>query len=302
MNPYIYPRTKPSFNLHLKETTGKWLRYTVDFPIAKPTRHKENNIAYGEYYQPRGADSWPLAVLVHGWGNRSMIPCKLLAKDLVKKGIASFMLYLVFHSSRMPEVIKNRLPNLSPEEWFEGYQTSVIDVRQIVDWASSTEVIRKQRIAVVGISLGGIISAIAMGVDQRIRVGVILLAGGNYENPAWLRKTGARRTEAESIEARDLYAQYLNRVAVKGLGNVIPPKKSYLTDPLTFASHLRERPLLMVNALWDERVPKQSTVDFWEACGRPDIKWFPTGHSTIWLLYPLIRKEIVAFLCSTFGM
>ncbi len=302
MNPYTYPRIEPSFNLHLKEATGKWLRYTVDFPIVKPTRHKENNIAYGEYYQPRGADSWPLAVLVHGWGNRSMIPCKLLAKDLVKKGIASFIFYLVFHSSRMPEVIKNRLPNLSPEEWFEGYQTSVIDVRQIVDWASSTEVIRKQRIAVVGISLGGIISAIAMGVDQRIRVGVILLAGGNYENPAWLRKTGARRTEAESIEARDLYAQYLNRVAVKGLGNVIPPKKSYLTDPLTFASHLRERPLLMVNALWDERVPKQSTVDFWEACGRPDIKWFPTGHSTIWLLYPLIRKEIVAFLCSTFGM
>jgi len=301
MNPYNYPVIEPNFNLQLNETTGHWLRYDVKFPVAKPTRYRENNVGYGEYYQPRQGGNWPLAILVHGWGNRSAIPCRLLARDLAKKGIASFVIYLVFHSRRMPDVIKARLPNLTPEDWFEGYQTSVIDVRQILDWAGRTDEIDKDRITVIGISLGGIISAISMGVDSRIGACVILVAGGNYESRAWLRKTG-RYTEAEYIQSQNLYVQYLREVAKEGVENITPSKKSYLTDPMTFAAYLRQRPLLMLNAIWDEKIPKQCTIDFWEACGKPNIKWFPATHSSIWLLYPLILKEITDFLRSTFGM
>src|SRR4030043_5761 len=171
MNPYSYQRNELGSNMHLKETTSRWSRYAVDFSTAHTTQYKESNNVFGEYFQPRDADCAPLAIMVHGWGDRSVIPCRLLARDLAKKGIASFILYLVFHSSRMPSVIRERLPNLTPEEWFEGYQTSVIDVRQILDWASKTEEINKDQIAVIGISLGGIISAISMGVDRRIGTG-----------------------------------------------------------------------------------------------------------------------------------
>jgi fermentation-respiration switch protein FrsA (DUF1100 family) len=52
---------------------------------------------------------------------------------------------------------------------------------------------------------------------------------------------------------------------------------------MTFAPYLRERPILMINALWDEFIPRQATLDFWKACGKPDIKWFPAAHATIWL-------------------
>jgi predicted esterase len=302
MNPYSYPPIEPRFNLQLKETNSKWLHYAVDFPIARPTSCKEHNTALGEYYQPSEGDNWPLAILVHGWGDHSTLPCNLLAKDLAKIGIASFILYLVFHSSRMPDAIKRRLPNLTAEEWFEGYQMSVIDVRQIVDWASSNGRINKEQIAVIGMSLGGMISALSMAVDKRIHAGVILISGGNYENPEWLRRTGQKRTEAEYAEAQKMYAQYLSEVAQKGFENVEPPKKSYLTDPMTFASYLRQRPVLMINAKLDERIPRQSTLDLWEASGKPQIKWLPGTHSSIWLLYPLIRREIFSFLSSTFSM
>jgi esterase/lipase len=302
MNPYRYPYIEPDFDLELNKTTGNWLRYAVKFPVAKPTKYKENNIAYGEYYRPRKGSSWPLAILIHGWGDRSLIPCQMLARDLSRKGIASFVLYLVFHQRRMPEVVKKRLPNLTPEEWFEGYRTSVIDIRQIIDWAGKNTDINTDHIAVVGISLGGIISAISMGIDKRIGAGVILVAGGNYQGRAWLSRTEPGHSEAEYAQSESLYNHYLNKVLERGLDNVQPPKKSYLTDPLTFASQLRERPVLMLNAKWDERIPKQSTIDLWKASGNPEIKWYPGTHSSIWLLYPFLLRQIINFLNSTFSL
>jgi len=300
MNPYSYSNVKPHFNLRLEKTTSKWSRYEVNFPITRATGYEENNTARGEYFRPSQRHDSPLAILIHGWGDHSVIPCKLLANALVRKGIACFILYLVFHSSRMPKAMKEHLPHLTPEDWFEGYVTSVIEVRQIVDWASRMEEINEKQIAVIGTSLGGFIAAISMGIDERISAGAFLLSGGNYENPAWLKKKRDNHMEAECCEAEKLYSQYLTEVAEKGFENVSPVKKSYLTDPMTFASNLRQRPVLMINALRDKHIPKQATLDFWQACGKPDIRWFPTGHASIWLLYPLIRKQIIDFLRCNF--
>jgi len=300
MNPYDYSPVNPRFNLHFNKTTRDWWRYTVDFPVAQPTCYVENNTARGEYFQPRRDGNGMLAILLHGWGDRSAIPCRLLARALVRKGIACFILYTAFHSSRMPEEIKNKRSKLTSEDWFEGYRVSVIDVRQIVDWAASRDEINEGQIAVIGISLGGFIAAISMGVDRRISAGVFLLAGGNYENPVWTRKKQENGKEAENLEALNQYRRYLAEVAERGFASVIPVKKSYLTDPMTFAGYIRERPVMMLNALRDEMIPKQATLDLWQAYGEPEIKWYPTGHASLWLLYPFVRKRIADFLGSTF--
>jgi esterase/lipase len=308
MNPYSYQNNELHANTHLKETTSRWLRYVVDFPTTHPTQYEENNTVFGEYFQPRYANHTPLAILIHGMGDRSIMPCRFLARTLVKKGIACFILYLVFHSSRMPEVLKNRLHLLTPEEWFEGYQVSVTDVRRIIDWANSRPEINENLIAVVGISLGGFISSIVMGVDKRIKAGIFLVSGGNSEKITWEnRNEGVRKvcicTEAECHQIHNsYYPQYLADVAEKGFENVTPIKGCFQTDPLTFAIYLRKSPILMINALWDEAIPKQATLDFWEACDKPDIVWLPGTHVTIWLWYPIIERKIANFLTSTFSI
>ncbi|MEE8318209.1 MAG: hypothetical protein V3R36_01080 [Dehalococcoidales bacterium] len=208
MNPYSYTNNQPRPALSLQQTTARWRRYAVDFPSAHPTRYEENNTVRGEYFQPRHADKAPLVILSHGMGDELLIPGKFLARALVREGIACFIIYSIFHSRRMPETVRKRLPVLTPEEWFENYRISVIDVRQVVDWAS-------------------------------------------------------RRSE-------------LNE---KKVG-----------------------PVLMLNASWDEYIPKESTLDFREACGKPPITWFPATHATIWLWYPLIRRNITRFLRSTLEM
>jgi len=304
MNPYDYQRQDIKANLQLKETTSRWLRYAVDFPTAYAVYNEESNIVLGEYFQPRNVSRSPLAIIIHGWGGRSAIPCRLLARTLVKKGIAAFILYLVFHTSRMPETMKSHLPYITPEGWFEGYCASVIEVRQIIDWASSRPELDKERTAVLGISLGGFVSAIAMGVDKRIKAGVFMVAGGNSEKITWNTSNEAiikgHGCTAECREARSHYPQYLAEVADKGFGNVTPSKDCFLTDALTFAPYLRERPILMLNAMWDKTIPKEATLDFWEACHKPSIVWLPSTHVTFWLWYPVIAQKIVDFLSSAF--
>ncbi|MFC1915110.1 alpha/beta hydrolase family protein [Chloroflexota bacterium] len=307
MNPYSYPRDKLHANLQLRQTTPSWLRYTIDFPTAHPTRHEKNNTVHGEYFQPRDNGHAPLVILSHGMGDELLIPCKLLARALAKKGMACFVPYSVFHSRRMPETVRKRLHSLSPEEWFESYRISVIDMRQIIDWASSKSEVNKEQVAAIGISFGGFISAITMGVDKRIGAGVFITTAGNSEKISWKsRKSTMRkwyqRTEVEYNKVQSCYAQYLAEVAKKGLDNVTPARESFLIDPLTFAPYLKGRPVLMLNALWDEYIPKEATIDFWEACGKPALTWFPATHSTIWLLYPLISRKIAHFLRSTFGI
>ena len=137
MNPYNYENGVSEVKLSLKKDTPKLLQYAVQFRSAFDTGYPENSLVYGEYYYPRVEHKTPLVILVHGMGGHSVIPCKLLARSLVKNEVACFILYLTIHSRRIPKGMREHLPYLTPDEWFQSYQISVIDIRQVVDWAYS---------------------------------------------------------------------------------------------------------------------------------------------------------------------
>lgn len=304
VNPYTYENGISDVKSHLEEETPKLLHYEIQFRSALDTGYSENSLVKGEYYQPRVEHKVPLAILVHGMGDHSVIPCKLLARSLLGQGVASFIPYLTIHSKRIPKDIRNHLPYLTPAEWFQCYQTSVVDIRQIVDWAYGRNELDAQQVATIGISFGGFVSVITMGIDTRIKAGVFIVAGGNSNKISWLSKDNQYRkryprTEAEHLEIQSSYAQYLKDVSEKGFENVMPVNQSFLTDPLTFAGYLKERPVLMINAKWDKYIPRETAAELWQACGQPPIKWIPSGHSSIWLWYTAIRRSIAAFLKSS---
>jgi pimeloyl-ACP methyl ester carboxylesterase len=307
MNPYDYTSSIPQFNLRLKKENTDWRHYTIDFPVAFLTRYEENHTARGEYFQPKGTDAAPLVIMLHGVGDHSVVPCRFLARSLTQQGIASLILYLPVHSSRMPEAVRKTMPHLSADEWFEIYRTSVIEVRQVTDWASSRPELDEGRLAVFGISFGGLVSGIAMGVDERIGAGILFVSGGNSGKIAQRARSGMlrrnyRSSEAEYRENQDIYNEYLTEVTEKGFEDVTPPMSNFLIDPMTFAHRLQQRPVLMINAKWDVFIPREATEDFWERCGQPEIVWLTAGHTSIWLWYPLIKRRINAFLRSAFAM
>lgn len=303
-NPYLYTPQVASVNRSLIEENNDWKSYSVIFPSAVSTPHLGNVQIMGEYVFPASRTRVPLAVLVHGMGNRSLGPCRLIAHTLAKKGIASFILYLVFNGQRAPAVIKAKYPSLSEEEWFESYQISVIDVQQVIDWAGRQAEIDRSNISIVGISFGGMISSIAMAMDPRLKAGVFIVSGGNSEKMTrhsillrWQYKTG--KTEFERNQ-RDYY-NYLAEVKQKGFDRVPAAKNGYLTDPLTFTGYIKGRPVLMLNALWDEMIPRVSTLDLWNALDKPAINWYPATHASIWAWYPLMGPRIASFLGQATG-
>lgn len=311
MNPYDYSRTEPDFNLQLKGTRPSFFHYQAAFASAYPTQYRESNTGWGEYFMPRNRERFPLAILLHALGEKSLIPCRMLAVHLAKMGIASFLPYLTYHSKRVPKVMKGRFTAVTATEWLKATQLSVINVRQIIDWGMEREEIDDERIAIVGMSLGGIISAVAMGVDKRIEAGAFLVTGGNSEKITWnSRSPMARKIRSDPRcctweECHYVYSQYpgyLADVAKRGFENVTPAKECFLYDPMTFAYYLRGRPILMINALYDRAIPKCCTLEFWEACGRPDIIWLPATHITSFLYWPFISRKVAVFLQSAFGL
>ncbi|MBN1189555.1 MAG: alpha/beta fold hydrolase [Dehalococcoidales bacterium] len=303
-NPYIYTPHSNGASCLLKEEKKYWISYDVSFPSAANTSHLGNIQGIGEYVSPKTSGKAPLVVLVHGMGNRSIVPCRMIARTLAAKGIASFILYLVFHNKRASELIKTKYPSLSAEEWFESYQISVIDVQQVIDWASRQAEIDQKNISVIGISFGGMISSIAMALDRRIKAGVFIVSGGNSEKMTrhsfllrWQYKTGKEEFK-RNLKA---YYDYLAEVKQKGFENIPAAKNGYLTDPLTFTGYLKDRPVLMLNAFWDEMIPRVSTLDMWKAMDRPEICWYPATHASIWAWYPLMGPRIVRFLEKTAG-
>jgi hypothetical protein len=240
-------------------------------------------------------------------GERNVVPCRILARDLAKIGIASFVLQLVLPSQGVAEGTKGQPTVPFIENWLELYQVLVINTRQVIDWAESRNELDAQRVAVMGMSIGGMASAITMAVDERVMAGVFLVTGGNMENITWRSKNDVARmshkcTEFQCHEIYSHYPQYLDDVKERGIENVVPAKECFLFDPISFTSYLRGRPMLMINAEWDDFVPKDSTLEFWEACGHPRIVWLPANHNTVFLRYHSIRREVTGFISSTFRM
>jgi cephalosporin-C deacetylase-like acetyl esterase len=305
INPYSYVRQDNGVNINLKEETRRWFHYRVDFPSAQSLKYLGNNRVVGEYIFPRNVEKAPLAILIHGMGERSVIPCRLIAHTLARHGIASFSLYLVFHQYRAPDSMKGKYPGLTAEEWFESYQLSVTDIRQVVDWAAGRKEIIQDQISVVGISFGGFISTIAMALDDRIKAGVFIVTGGNSDKitrQSLLLRFQYKQSRDDYLRNQDAYRLYLSEVSEKGFESVIAGKSSYLTDPLTFSKYVKNRPVIMINAFWDEMIPRGATLDLWKAYGKPPITWFPATHASIWLWYPLMGRKISAFHKSVFKL
>ncbi len=309
MQLYDYVKAEPRFTLKSQVTRRYAPHYEVTFHSACPNRYQEKDTACGEYYLPNTGSQFPIAILIHGLGiseERHIAPYRMLARDLSKMGIATFILKLLLPAQAAESRRKRQLSRPYIENWLELFQVLVINTGQIIDWAESRNELDAGRVAVIGISTGGMASTIAMAVDRRITAGVFIITGGNMKKISWSESTEVQLshncTKSQCHEVYSHYPQYLADVKEKGIENVVPAKECFLFDPLTFAPYLGGRPKLMINAEQDNYVPKDSTLELWQACGRPRIVWLPTNHQAIFLRYHSIRREITAFLGSAFNM
>lgn len=196
----------------------------------------------------------PVIILLHGLGDRKTVDYIEAGNQyFTKNGYAVFRIDIDNHGERKTHDYEFSLTD-GYRYWTRNIiAQTVFDLRRSIDFLSTRSEIDKNRIGYYGISLGGIIGTIFSGVDDRVKVPIIALAGGNLNLMFGL--------DALSEETKEFFS---------------------IIDPINFVADISPRPLLMLNAENDEIVaPITSKLLFKKAEEPKKIIWYPAKHRDV---------------------
>jgi len=125
---------------------------------------------------------------------------------------------------------------------------------------------------VMGVSLGGIISGLAMEMDTRVKAAGLVVSAGHLAD---ILKTSGYRTVGA-------YRNGLVKQAGLKRSELYDYSKSFLHpyDPVTYADRLDPARIIMVNAAMDDIIRREVVMKTWESFGRPQLHFGAGGHYT----------------------
>lgn len=193
----------------------------------------------------------PVIILLHGLGDRKTVDYIQAGHNIfLDSGYAVLRIDVANHGNR-----KEHNYDFSLTDGYRYWTRSLVsqtvfDLRRSIDFLETRPEVDAERIGFFGISLGGIIGTIFSGVDERLKVPVIALAGGNLSLMFGL--------DALTEDTKDFFS---------------------IIDPINFVANIAPRPLLMINAENDEVIaPLTSKLLFNKAKQPKQIIWYPSRH------------------------
>ncbi len=295
----LYDYEKRDFEVKktLVKEDNQFRKYRIEYESFVSTPYPEANTVIGYLFEPEEKKTETALVFLHGMGDRNLVPLSWYPEEFAKNGIPSFLMILPYHFERTPKGMKSGKKVLldDMEETILDFKQSVIDVRTSMDYLER-ENISSGEFALMGVSFGGMVGTIAMGVDDRIKKGILVITGGNFRYITWkslatriLRKKYEMEsntdvygcTEEKCEEIHKNYFAYIHSLKTPAdLDRVKYEKECFLFDPLTFAHFSSSRKVVMYNAIFDEIIPKISANELWEEMGKPERHWLFADHIT----------------------
>jgi dienelactone hydrolase len=279
--PRQFQLERHRFTFHQKPlvTSARNLRLAlVTFPSPVVTPHPNNNTVHCEYFCPLGTGSTlspalaqpgrggkikrPGVVVLHILGGDFDL-ARLFCRALASRGVAALFMKMPYYGERRQPDSPARMVSLDAAETVRGMTQAVLDARQAAAWLAAQDEVDPRQLGIMGISLGGITSALAAGVEPRFTSVLLILAGGDMGEVAW--------TSAELAPLRKRWTE--TGGTKESLFAAFAP-----VDPVRYARPVEGRRILMLNARHDEVVPRECTESLWRAFGRPPIIWWEAGH------------------------
>lgn len=284
LEAFALPQEKFEYTLQLVSEEERFRLYRLVYPSPVQTPWPENNVVPAEFYLPKDAGhaaKVPAAVVLDIMDGSAILP-RMMARSAAQNGLAALYLPMPYYNDRRPRNKEHEAAlREDPRRAADGLRQTVVDVRRAKAILASRPEVDGNRIGITGISMGGIMAALAAGVDGEFARVVPILAGGDVASIIFhaheTRKVRAAM-QAKGMD-RDAAAEALEGV-----------------DPLTFAARIGTGRCLMVNAANDEVIPKGTTEKLRAAMGEPQILWLPAGHYTSLTYYPLMQKIVIEFL------
>ncbi len=268
------------FESELLRTTPKYSVEAVRFPSPIVTPDKENNTVHAEYFRPVGDGKHTAVVVLHILGADFALS-RYLAARLADRGVAALFVKLPYYGERRPQGGDQRFLSANIERSVLSMRQGVCDVRRAAAWLAGRPEVDPARLGVTGISLGGIVSSLAVAIDPALSQGAFLLAGGDLAHVLWDMPEG-RKYRALWIESGRTF---------EDLKTLTDPY-----DPVTYAHRLVGKRVLMMAGNVDEVVPPEAARALWSAAGKPPIRWLDCGHySAAGYLLPAVRETVEFF-------
>jgi dienelactone hydrolase len=243
----------------------------VKFPTPLPSPVPENNTVWCRYYPPVAPPGKrvPAALVLHHLGGDFGVEATI-AEFLARSGIAAMEVEYPYYGPRRPKDrrdVPKGLIQADADGAIASMRQAVADIRRAADWLAARPEVDPARLGCVGVSLGGILGSLAAGVDPRLRLNTLVIAGADLPTILFHESDETERARAILKE---------KGVTQEALAAALRP-----IEPLRFAGRIYTPGLLMLNAKRDEIVPREATDALWQAAGHPAIVWYECGHKTI---------------------
>jgi uncharacterized protein len=199
----------------------------------------------------KGKKPSPVIILLHGLGDRKTVDYIQTGHDIfIDSGYSVLRIDIANHGDRKEHKYDFSLTDGYRYWTRDLISQTVFDLRRSIDFLETRSDVDADRVGLFGISLGGIIGTIFSGVDERLKVPVIALAGGNLSLMFGL--------DALTEETKVFFS---------------------IIDPINFVAGIAPRPLLMINSENDEVIaPLTSKLLFNKARQPKEIIWYPSRH------------------------
>ncbi len=256
--------------------------WELSFPSPIKTDCEENNTVWARYFKPARGEKLPATVFLHHLENDTTLE-EFIASNLARSNIATLLVYLPYYGKRAPKDRDKRIDMVSEdlEKTIDVFVQGVCDVRRAGDWLAQRPEVDSARLAVAGVSLGGITAALAVGIDRNFKRCVPIIAGGDVARIIF--SAALLKDVKAALETRGMTVETLRA----GLEPV---------EPLTYAHRVDKNSVLMINAKLDEIIPNECATMLSEKMGNAEIAWFEASHGTMLMFVPDILKRIVEFL------
>jgi dienelactone hydrolase len=236
--------------------------YRLKFPSPVQSPHPENNVVHADYYRPRGDGPFPCAIVLDITAGDQQVS-RAMATHLAGRGVGALCVYMAYYGPRRPPGSSVRFLSHDLKQTFDAVRQTVLDLRRAAAWMESRPELDKERLGIVGTSLGSFVAALTAEMEPKLKRVAVLLGGGGlveayYDDP----RAKPYRQLFESLGGT-------REMAVKTFAPV---------DPLTCAANLKDRRVLIVAAKQDEIVPPRAAEALWRATGRQKIVWYDTTH------------------------
>ena len=261
----------------------------ITFPSPVVTLYAVNNTVTGFLFLPDTPGPHPVMLVEHEWLPTTLATEFEQSASLAKAGIAAFLIIQPYSYNRrpMPRIEGVELLSGNVPQMVGALRQAVLDARRAFDWLSTRPDIDPSRMGATGISLGGVLAPLIVGVDHRARFLVTIVGGTDVSDVVF-----------DSFITSGLHPALLyHGVTFDSLKRDMAP-----VEPANWLRGFDPNNALLFNGRFDVFISPKQARHLSEALGGAHIVWTPTGHYGAIFAQKQIEATGIKFLRSRFGM